>query len=306
MIDLKNLFKRPDRTDVFALGEKRLAQLKTEGRYSTYRNTRAVLRKLSVYRGGKPLAVKDATPALMADFRDYLLEKMGNSRNTVCENLKIIGALLTDAGVEKNPCAGLGVTREYSERTYLLDNELAQMMALHLKPGSELDISRDIFYVECHTGLRISDLLQLRWSDVSEGFIRIRMQKTKRKIEVPITKSVTRVLRKYRTLFSKPESYIFPLLDRMPPLEGEFSRERRLVAVTANLNSQIKVVASRAGIHKNLSTHVARHTFATMLINKGASIYDVKELLGHCDVKVTQIYAHLMDQRKQELVQLLE
>ena len=141
---------------------------------------------------------------------------------------------------------------------------------------------------------------------MSDGFIRIRMQKTKRKIEVPITKSVTRVFRKYRTLFSKPESYIFPLLDRMPPLEGEFSHERRLVAVTANLNSQIKVVASRAGIHKNLSTHVARHTFATMLINKGATIYDVKELLGHCDVKVTQIYAHLMDQRKQELVQLLE
>ena len=276
MISLKNLFRREDRTDVFDLGEKRLAQLKAEGRYSTYRNTRAALRKLSVYRGGKPLAVKDATPALMADFRDYLLEKMGNSRNTVCENLKIIGALL------------------------------AQMMALRLKPGSELDISRDIFYVECHTGLRISDLLQLRWSDVSDGFIRIRMQKTKRKIEVPITKSVTRVFRKYRTLFSKPESYVFPLLDRMPPLEGEFSHERRLVAVTANLNSQIKVVASRAGIHKTLSTHAARHTFATMLINKGASIYDVKELLGHCDVKVTQISAHLMDQRKQELVQLLE
>lgn len=52
MISLKNLFRRGDRTDVFDLGEKRLAQLKAEGRYSTYRNTRAALRKLSVYRGG--------------------------------------------------------------------------------------------------------------------------------------------------------------------------------------------------------------------------------------------------------------
>lgn len=306
MILLKNLFNRTGRTDLFEIGEQHLASLKKEGRYSCYRSTRATLRKLSVFRHGKPLPVKDVTPEMMADFRDFMLDKLGNSRNTVSENLKIVGHLLTESDVEKNPCAGLGVSREYSERTYLLEEELKRMMALRLKPGSEMDIARDLFFVECRTGLRISDLLQLRWGDVYDGFIRLRMQKTKRKIEVPVTKSVMSVFEKYKTLFSRPDTPIFPLLDRLPQLTGAFSHERRLVAVTANLNAQIKVVASRAGIRKNVSTHVARHTFATMLINKGASIYDVKELLGHCDVKVTQVYAHLMDQRKQELVQLLE
>lgn len=306
MISLKNLFRRGDRTDVFGLGEKRLAQLKAEGRYSTYRNTRAALRKLSLFRQGKALPVKDATPALMAAFRDYLLEKMGNSRNTVCENLKIIGRLLTEAGVGKNPCAGLGVSREHNERTYLLEEELARIMALRLKPGSDLDIARDIFFVECRTGLRISDLLLLRRGDISDGFIRLRMQKTKRRIEVPVTESVTGVFRKYDTLFSGPDSPVFPLLDDLSQHAGEFSLERRLVALTSRINYQIKILARRAGIQKNVSTHVGRHTFATMLINRGASIYEVKELLGHSDIKVTQVYAHLLNQRKTELVRLLE
>ena len=198
MIDLLKLFKRPGRTDVFELGEKRLAQLKEEGRYSCYRNTRATLRKLSLFRRGKRLPVKEVTPEMMAAFRDFLFQEMGNSRNTVCENLKIMSQLLAEAGVDKNPCVGLGVTREQSERTYLSDEELSRMMALKLAAGSEMDIARDIFFVECRTGLRISDLLQLRWDDLSEGFIRIRMQKTRRRVEVPVTEGVQHVLDKYR------------------------------------------------------------------------------------------------------------
>ena len=85
-----------------------------------------------------------------------------------------------------------------------------------------------------------------------------------------------------------------------------FELERRLITATARVNLMIKAVAKRAGVHKNISTHVGRHTFATMLINKGASIYEIKELLGHQDIKVTQVYTHLAGHRKQELVQLLE
>lgn len=310
MIDLLKLFKRPGRTDVFELGEKRLAQLKEEGRYSCYRNTRATLRKLSLFRRGKRLPVKEVTPEMMAAFRDFLFQEMGNSRNTVCENLKIVSQLLAEAGVDKNPCVGLGVTREQSERTYLSDEELSRMMALKLAAGSEMDIARDIFFVECRTGLRISDLLQLRWDDLSEGFIRIRMQKTRRRVEVPVTEGVQHVLDKYRSLFSRAGVLIFPILERQPLVKEDsrdvFELERRLISATARVNLMIKAVAKRAGVHKNISTHVGRHTFATMLINKGASIYEIKELLGHQDIKVTQVYTHLAGHRKQELVQLLE
>lgn len=303
---LFHLFDKTERTDVFALGEKRLARLHSENRYSCYRNTRAMLHKLSLYRNGKRLPADQVTPEFVAGFRDFLLRQMGNSHNTVVENIKILSYLLDEAGIRPNPCSTVPLSREPTRREYLLEDELKRIMDLKIKAGSALDISRDIFFVECRTGLRISDLLQLRWQAYDGSFIRLQMQKTKRPVEVPVTRSVRRVLEKYRDLFSSGSAYIFPVLSVIHPRRQDFSQARALVYATGRINIEIKRLASLAGIPKQLSTHMARHTFATMLISKGASIYDVKELLGHQDIKVTQVYAHLLDSRKQQLVEMLE
>lgn len=303
---LYHLFHRPGRADLFELGETRLEQLKAEGRYSCYRNTRATLRKLSCFLDGKSLPLEKATPELLLAFREYLLHTVGNSHNTVTENIKVLSLLFSQASVEKNPCAQLGQTRIQSLRSYLLEEELARMMALKLPAGSEIEVARDIFFLECRTGLRISDLLQLRWCDCVDGSIRIQMQKTQRAVVVPMTASVQKTLEKYRNLFSGQGSRIFPILDQVKSRPDEFAHSRCLIYGTARVNQLIKKLAVRAGITKTISTHVGRHTFATMLISKGASIYDVKELLGHRDVKVTQVYAHLLDGRKRELVEMLE
>ena len=303
---LYHLFHRPGRADLFELGETRLEQLKAEGRYSCYRNTRATLRKLSCFLDGKSLPLEKATPELLLAFREYLLHTVGNSHNTVTENIKVLSLLFSQASVEKNPCAQLGQTRIQSLRSYLLEEELARMMALKLPAGSEIEVARDIFFLECRTGLRISDLLQLRWCDCVDGSIRIQMQKTQRAVVVPMTASVQKTLEKYRNLFSGQGSRIFPILDQVKSRPDEFAQSRCLIYGTARVNQLIKKLAVRAGITKTISTHVGRHTFATMLISKGASIYDVKELLGHRDVKVTQVYAHLLDGRKRELVEMLE
>lgn len=300
------LFNRPNRTDLFELGEKRLMQLKAEGRYSSYRNTRATLRKLSRFRGGKPLPIGAVTPELVSEFRAYLIKEEGNSNSTVTENIKILSLLLNRAGVSQDPCAGMKMTREAHRRNYLLEEEVERMMALRLEEGSEQDIARDMFYLECRTGLRISDLLQLRWGNFNGESLHVMMQKTQREVTVPVTASIRRTLEKYRHLFSSAEERVFPFLDMEEWRTDEFSLPRALVAATCRVNSLVKQVAARAGIEKNISTHVGRHTFATMLISKGASIYEVKELLGHRDVKVTQVYAHLLDDRKRELMEMLE
>lgn len=305
-MNLLNLFHRTERADVFALGEKRLAQLKAENRYSCYRNTRAMLHKLSLFCHGKSLPADQVTSEMVAEFRDFLLRKMGNSQNTMVENIKILSILLDEAGLCPNPCSSLQLSREQTRREYLLEDEVQRIMDLKLKPGSHLDIARDIFFMECRTGLRISDLLQLRWEAYDGVFIRLQMQKTKRPVEVPVTRGVQRVLEKYRTLFSSDRSYIFPILETSRTQKQDFAQARTLVYATGRINIAIKRLANLAGISKQLSSHIGRHTFATMLISKGASIYDVKELLGHQDIKVTQVYAHLLDSRKQQLVEMLE
>lgn len=303
---LKSIFERPGREDIFAVGEKRLERLKAEGRYSCYRSTRAVLRKLSLFRGGKPLPVNAVTVEMLEEFRQFLAVKLGNGNNTIVENLKVVLRLLEEGGVHKDLRSGLKLSREQPQRTYLLETELERIMALSVKKDSSEAVARDIFFVECRTGLRISDLLQLKWRSCREGAIRLRMQKTQQWIEVPMTARVRDVLERYRTLFSAEDDYVFPILER-PFDDGDaFSLSRKVVSATVCVNQQVKRLAERAGLGKDISTHVGRHTFATMLLSKGASIYEIKELLGHRDVKVTQIYAHLRVERKRALIEMLE
>lgn len=300
-------FGRPKKAaDFFVLGGARLEMLQQEGRYSCYRNTRATLHKLARFTGRHSLPVKEVTKSLLEGFRDYLTDILGNSHNTVVENFKVISQLLDEAGVAQNPCKVLKLTRETTERCFLQEDELQRILSLRLKAGSEIDMARDIFYVECRTGLRISDLLNLRWGSVSNGMLHLKMQKTRRRVTIPISAGVGAVLDKYRTLFDIPSMRVFPIVDRFETHDRSFESDRARVYATARINLQLKKLAKRAGIKKNVSTHTGRHTFATALIGKGASIYEVKELLGHHDVRVTQVYAHLLDSRKRELVECLD
>ena len=304
-MDIIKLFKNPGRENISDLGEKRLQKLKAEGRYSCYRNTRATLRKFSCYLGGKQVAANRVTPEMMRGFQTFLLEKIGNSHNTMVENVKILASLLEEAGIKDNPCHHLSLTREQTRRNYLLEDEIERMMALRLRSESEMAAARDIFFVECRTGLRISDLLQLRWCDYDGSYIRIRMQKTHKEVEIPVATAVAQVLARYRTIFSHEQDHVFPFLQDFQPATDGFSVSRSLVYATSRINLQLKKMAVRAGINKSLSTHMGRHTFATLLLDKGATIYEIKELLGHQDVKVTQVYAHLLERRKRELVERL-
>ena len=61
----------------------------------------------------------------------------------------------------------------------------------------------------------------------------------------------------------------------------------------------------KAGIKKKITFHTSRHTFATMLLTLGADLYTVSKLLGHSSIKTTQIYAEVVDQKKQDAVALI-
>lgn len=306
-MEINKLFKRPGREDIFVIGERRLERLRAEGRYSCYRTTRAVLRKLSVFMAGKQLPVKDVTVSLLEEFQRFLALEMGNGHNTIVENMKVVLLLIEEAGIHMDLRKTLNLHREQTLRTYLYEAELEKLMALRVKKNSTEEAARDIFFVECRTGLRIGDLLQLKWSACVDGVIHLRMQKTQRPIEVPMSTQVQQVLDKYRTLFTSKNDYVFPLLASSTEEEEDtFALSKRVISATVRVNLQVKRLARRAGLGKTVSSHVGRHTFATMLLDKGASIYEIKEMLGHQDVKVTQIYAHIREDRKRALVQMLE
>ena len=99
------------------------------------------------------------------------------------------------------------------------------------------------------------------------------MQKTKNTIYLPLSEQAKRYLP------AKVDEYVFHLNAASP-------------------SKTIQDWADRAGVNKKVTFHVARHTFATLAISQGVDIYTVSELLGHTDIKTTQIYAKIVSSKK--------
>lgn len=301
---------RQDAPDFFTHLSLRLELLEKEGRYSSYRSVRALQGKLHRFRKTCTLPIQDINVQFIKQFENFLIFTVGNSHNTVTECLKTFGKLLNDIytscdGINPgdNPFFKLHFSRKQTERCFLEETEIERIMALHLKKYSPLWHSRNVFLVECYTGLRIGDILSMRWENYDCHSITLTMRKTSRRISIPLTRKVIEIMEGYRDLFSTPEKLVFPFLHIH---NTSFGFDKAICSATGVVNANLKILARRCGINKNLSSHTGRHSFATMLVTKGASIYDIKELLGHSDVKITQIYARITEERKVSAISLLE
>lgn len=138
-------------------------------------------------------------------------------------------------------------------------------------------------------GLRISDIRKLKWGDLQHTGehvrIEIKMQKTKEPLYLPISDEALKWLPERDG--AKDRDLIFEL-----PYEG-------------TVNDNLQLWAKNAGIAKHISFHVARHTHATMLLTLGADLYTVSKLLGHKNIETTQIYAKIVDKKKDEAISLI-
>ena len=138
-------------------------------------------------------------------------------------------------------------------------------------------------------GLRVSDIRKLTWSDLQQSGgrvrIEIKMQKTKEPLYLPISDEALKWLPERGE--TKDGDIIFPLTH-----EG-------------TVNDTLQHWANVAGITKHISFHVARHTHATMLLTLGADLYTVSKLLGHKNIATTQIYAKIVDKKKEEAIGLI-
>lgn len=175
-----------------------------------------------------------------------------------------------------------------NEVCYLTLSEVRQLEAA--KCGNK-DL-KAAFLFSCFCGLRISDIRQLTWGDIHTDTdtgtttVQIRMQKTKNLLYLPLGKEAMKRLPARGT--AKTEDHIF----NMPS-------QRSMVG-------DMITWTKRAGIDKHVTFHVARHTYATMMLTAGADLYTTSKLLGHSNIKVTERYAKVVNAKKVEAASLLD
>lgn len=143
------------------------------------------------------------------------------------------------------------------------------------------------------TGGRLSEIQQLNRQDIDwQGRSAKVIGKGNKEREVYFSPRALYHLRKY--LNSRQDEHPALFITQRRPF-------RRLSR--RGIQREIKIIAERAGIKKNVHPHVYRHTFATLTLNNGADLVAVQSLLGHANPGTTQVYAQLTDQRRREQYQ---
>lgn len=297
-------------------------------KYGTYLRLRSVLNKLRGFVGAGGLPIRDITEDFIRRYEHYLSSEVGSSRNTIAMSMKFISKILGDIYRQyeldetANPFRKIKFHFEPSSRQYLLAEEVAAIRDLPLKAGGVLDQARDIFIFECYSGLRISDILTLRWENITADGISVRMRKTGKVISVPLQRNVQEILARRARLrdgsgnvsrCKGPDcgvcgsgGIVFGYLKFDSANPGSKELTKAIGAATASINRSLKTIAAMAGLSKPISTHIGRHSFATMLLTSGIDLPVIQELMGHHDVKVTQIYAKVISRRKAEAIAALD
>ncbi len=199
--------------------------------------------------------------------------------------------LISEEILQTNPCEGIKSPKLPSKLpNYLTEDEVDKLMSVNLdSPFSYRNKAMlELLYA---TGLRVSELISLKFNDIdlTNDFVRVIGKGSKERI-VPMSdlavKWLSIYLNQYRPIIlkNKDSEYLF-ISNALKPISRQ------------GFFKIIKQEVRRAGINKDVSPHVLRHSFATHLLNHGADLRVIQELLGHSDISTTQIYTHLVNEK---------
>ena len=236
--------------------------------------------------GSEDLYLDELPVHLVEDYEFYMKTVRRCVHNTVMKNLKnfkkIIRIAQSNGWVPKDPFHGKHIHMEPVDRPFLEKQEFLSMLHKEITIPRLAQV-RDIFCFCCLTELAFTDVQQLKAEHLvadihGKIWIRKARQKTKNMCNIPLLDEAQKILDRYR--------------------EHPYCQTRGvLLPVCSNqkMNSYLKELADICGIPKNLSTHCARHTFATLTLASGATIDNVAKMLGHANVNMTRRYAKVLD-----------
>ena len=269
---IRNKINNRTSFDLFKYADKYLSQLFSEGRHATYKKCKTIIEKLKWYTKKDVLPINSISLDFIKQYENYLLHTINNNRNTVSTNMKVLGRLVGDIykyydlDETNNSFRKMKFKWEQTDRIYLEIEDIKKIEKLKFRLQNTLYDAREIFLFECYTGIRISDILTLKWENVTDKEIIINMRKTGKMLILPINEKVKEILDKKRSILENnnsqihPKKYVFNILKIDIEKSSPQDALNAINGATAIINKKLKRVAEKAGISKNISTHVARHT----------------------------------------------
>lgn len=244
---------------------------------------RVYMTTYNVLKAFKPkLRLSDINLSLIEGFDEYMRVTNGNAdggRYPKHKNLKTVLLDMQKHDIPvKNPYPLFKMPQPNVKEVYLDKEELDafRKMYVQLPEGTTLFKSLEMYLFSCYCGLRISDVVTLKWSEVDlENSLIVKTQvKTKEEVKAPIFE-YTRAL-----LLKKSNS------GKLLGTDGYVFGDSCIQVI----NRRLKELAEMAGVDKHITFQMSRHTFATLLVMDGVSIYKIQKFLGHKSVGMTERY----------------
>jgi len=298
--EIKALRKKENQTETEFLGycKEYLSRIEVSKSISTYRKRKSVVTKLKDFLGSKPLPFNQITVSLLMDFEKYLYS-IGNGKNTVGNHVRIIRTILYSAIKEgkfdqgKNPFFGYTIAREKVNKEKLTEDEIKSIEELTVPKNSLTWHVRNCFLFSYYNhGMRSGDVIRLKWSSIQSDRLIYQMGKTKMIKDIRISRKALAILKMYSR--SNKRGYVFPFLVEGQDDQNELMLFNRVSAKNALINKYLKKIAGQSKIKKNLSFHIARHSFASIARDKTHDLSAIQKALGHTSIKVTEIYLNTL------------
>ncbi len=279
--------------DLFQAYEKYLTKVK-QASANTVASYMRDIHQYSDWLRSRKLDVMDATQLNISQYVKHLNDA-GKSSATVSRSaasLKNFYAYLVSSGfVEKNPVSDIHVDRKEKKYPQILSGrEIELLLAQPSSVDSKGCRDKAMLEVMYATGIRVTELIELDVDDVNleQGIIKCNSSRKARSI--PLYPAALKALRTY-------------LREIRSIMIDDPSESALFVNVNGTRMSRqgfwkiLKSYQKSAGIDKEITPHTLRHSFAVHLLENGADLGSLQELMGHCDISSTQMYTHMINHK---------
>ncbi|HRE76765.1 MAG TPA: site-specific integrase [Flavobacterium sp.] len=244
------------------------------------------------------ISIKRVDIAFINDFDFFLRHTKKCNNNSTIKYIRNFGKIIKQCYVngwlERDPMLNYKGKVKEIERVYLAQEEIELLLNKEFKI-KRLELVRDMFLFSCFTGLAYIDVYNLTNSNIiigidGEKWISTKRQKTESPSRIPILPVSQMIIDKYEN-------------------HPQCKNEGKLLPILSNqkMNAYLKELADVCEIDKELTFHIARHTFATIVtLTNGVPIESVSKMLGHKNIRTTQHYAKVLDKKVSEDMKILK
>lgn len=289
---------------------------KSIANHNTIKNNTTMLNHLIAFEESNAIKteLKNVDRQYLQSFFNWLIDKgqINSTASTQITKLKSfinlafrdgldVNRTYKDFTVKSNQMEVIALT--YDEFKAVRDLNLSKKKSYDLTVNGELkkvghktlEKVRDLFLFGCYTGMRFSDLLAIRKSNIKNGYISFRVTKTKQLIEIPLLDEARQIIDRYKT-----ELKILPTMSNQ-----KFNQYIKLVCELSGLTEEVEIVRYKGSKqvkevfpkYKLISAHTSRKTYITVSLELGMSAEEVMQISGHTSYKSFKRYVHISRER---------